>query len=148
MLAEASGVERGAFAQLTDTERLDARPVAFTFERVPEQPTPPVELGLTGSLLAELVLNVQIHGPIQWRLAPREHVVPAGMNGNGASRNGHVARNGGAKATATTTATATTDTKHNDRRPRRSRSTASRRATPARRGSTAPSRGRSRCCRA
>jgi len=96
VLAEADGVERGAFAQLTDTERLDARPVAFTFERVPEQPTPPVELGLTGSLLAELVLNVQIHGPIQWRLAPREQVSLLGMNGNGngVSRNGHAKLNG------------------------------------------------------
>jgi glycosyltransferase involved in cell wall biosynthesis len=97
VLAEAGVADRAAFAQLTDTERLDARPVAFTFERVPEQPTPPVELGLTGSLLAELVLNMQTHGPIQWRVAPREHLVAAGhANGNGKRRNGRPAATGDA----------------------------------------------------
>jgi glycosyltransferase involved in cell wall biosynthesis len=116
VLAEAPGNERGAFVQLTDTERLDARPVAFTFERLPEQPTPPVELGLTDSLIAELVLNVQIHGPIQWRLAPREHAPPAILNGNGngAHRNGHAQLDGDTRQVAA-------EAKRGDRQERRPR---------------------------
>lgn len=58
-------------------------------ERVPEQPTPPVELGVTGGLLTDLVVNVQAHGPLQWRLAPR-----LGVGGVGAG-NGHVALGNG-----------------------------------------------------
>ncbi len=83
VLAEVPGLERAAFSQLDDEERLDSWPVAIAIERVPEQPTPPVELGVTGALLTDIVVNVQAHGPLQWRLAP-----PADdrSNGNG---NGH-----------------------------------------------------------
>lgn len=84
-LAEAAAVERAAFAQLTDVERLDARPVGLAYERVPERPTPPVEFGVTGSALVDLVLTVQAHGPVQWRLAPRDRgeIAHAHVNGNG-----------------------------------------------------------------
>jgi hypothetical protein len=81
VLAEVPGLERAAFSQLDDEERLDSWPVAIAIERVPEQPTPPVELGVTGALLTDIVVNVQAHGPLQWRLAP-----PADDRANG---NGH-----------------------------------------------------------
>jgi hypothetical protein len=92
VLGEAPDVSRAAFSQLTDDERVDARPVAIVFERVPEQPSPPVELGLTGSLLADMVLDIQARGPVLWRLAPRAAVA---TNGNGHRSNGSVALNGG-----------------------------------------------------
>lgn len=85
VLGEAPAVDRVAFSQLTDDERVDARPVAITFERVPEQPSPPVELGLTGSLIADMVLDIQARGPVQWRLAPPAAVA---SNGNGSHANG------------------------------------------------------------
>jgi glycosyltransferase involved in cell wall biosynthesis/GT2 family glycosyltransferase len=88
VLAESPAVDgRAAFSQLDDLERLDAVPAAIAIERVPEQPTPPVELGVTGSLLTDLVVNVQAHGPLQWRRAPGTREVPSALtNGNG---NGH-----------------------------------------------------------
>jgi len=88
VFGELPGIARAAFSQLTDDERLDARPVAIAFERIPEQPSAPIELGLTGSLLADMVLNIQARGPVQWRLAP----VEAPSNGNG---NGHGKLSGG-----------------------------------------------------
>ena len=86
VLAEHPGLERAAFSQLDDDERLDAWPVAIAIERVPEQPTPPVELGVTGALLTDIVVNVQAHGPLQWRLAPAASEVPSA---NGTGTNGH-----------------------------------------------------------
>jgi glycosyltransferase involved in cell wall biosynthesis len=99
VLGEAPGVERAAFAQLTDDERMDALPVAIAFERIPEQPSPPVELGLTGSLIADMVVSIQARGPVQWRLAP---AADRPSNGNGrAALNGSVELNGpGPRATA------------------------------------------------
>lgn len=96
-LAEAPAVERAAFAQLTDVERLDARPVALVYERVPEQPTPPVEFGVSGSALVDLVLTVQAHGPVQWRLAPsdRVEIAHAHVNGNGNGNGRVVEKRGG-----------------------------------------------------
>lgn len=90
VLAEHPGLERAAFSQLDDDERLDAWPVAIAIERVPEQPTPPVELGVTGALLTDLVVNVQAHGPLQWRLAPpASEVAAANGNGHASASNGN-----------------------------------------------------------
>ena len=97
VLAEAPELGRAAFSQLDDEERLEAWPVGVAIERVPEQPTAPVELGVTGALLTDLVVNVQAHGPLQWRVAPRPlgHGSPSSnghagsANGRGTSRNGH-----------------------------------------------------------
>jgi hypothetical protein len=94
VLGAAPAVERAAFSQLTDDERIDARPLAVAYERVPEQPTPPVELGLTGSLLSDMVLSIQARGPVQWRLAPVS-AAPPGSNGAGP----RPSRPGGATAT-------------------------------------------------
>ncbi|NLT07348.1 MAG: glycosyltransferase [Solirubrobacterales bacterium] len=87
VLASAPGVDRATFSQLTDVERLDAEPLAFAFERVPERPSPPVDLGLTSSLLADMVLNVQGHGPLQWRLLPTASLgsPEGGSNGHGSA---------------------------------------------------------------
>jgi len=96
VLGEASGAGRAAFSQLDDEERIEARPVAIAYERVPEQPSQPVELGLTGSLLTDLVLDIQARGPVQWRLAPGAELPFGGdgfADGNG-HRNGHGRGNG------------------------------------------------------
>jgi glycosyltransferase involved in cell wall biosynthesis len=91
VLGEAPGIARAAFSQLTDDERLDAEPVALAYERVPEQPAPPVELGQTGSPLVDMLLDIQARGPVQWRLAPATApAAPATGSLNGhAELNGH-----------------------------------------------------------
>jgi hypothetical protein len=90
VLAEAPELGRAAFSQLDDEERLEAWPVGVAIERVAEQPTPPVELGVTDGLLTDLVVNVQAHGPLQWRLAPRLGARGApSANRDATSSNGH-----------------------------------------------------------
>jgi glycosyltransferase involved in cell wall biosynthesis len=98
VLAEAPGLERAAFSQLDDEERLDSWPVAIAIERVPEQPTPPVELGVTGALLTDIVVGVQAHGPLQWRVAPAGSDAVGSENGHAVgAENGHARANGHAR---------------------------------------------------
>ncbi len=67
VLADVPGPPRHVFSQLDDTERLSARPVAVAFERPVWTQLPEVELHLESSLLADLVVGLQVNGPVQWR---------------------------------------------------------------------------------
>lgn len=70
VLGVAPDVTRHAFSQLTDAERLEAQPVGVTFERTADTAPLDIELGLADSLVADIVLALQMTGPTQWRLAP------------------------------------------------------------------------------
>jgi glycosyltransferase involved in cell wall biosynthesis len=75
VLGQAPGVRHPALSQLSDAERLAARPVGIAFERTwAEQESEgaryTIKLGLADSLISDLVLNLQGIGPTQWRLAP------------------------------------------------------------------------------
>lgn len=69
-LGEAPGIVRHTFSQLSDVERLAAQPHGLAFARPPAGSMPKVDLGEAGSPLADLVLNLQASGIVQWRLAP------------------------------------------------------------------------------
>lgn len=77
VLGDAPGVTRHTFSQLTDDERLEALPVGVTFERTADTAPLDIELGYAGSLVADVVLALQITGPTQWRLAARDSDGPA-----------------------------------------------------------------------
>lgn len=93
VLAAAPHVRRHAFSQLDDQERLSARPAAVAFERPLWARYPEIALS-QDSLLTDLVLGLQVIGPVQWRLAstsggdmpwsPREEQQkePGGLNLN------------------------------------------------------------------
>lgn len=81
VLAEAPAITRNSFAQLDDEERLAAQPVGVVFERPPEARLPKVALGHGETLLADLVLGLQVNGPVQWRTAPLNPASPADLGG-------------------------------------------------------------------
>jgi glycosyltransferase involved in cell wall biosynthesis len=70
VLAEAPGVSRHTFSQLSDSERLSARPVAVIFERPPLIRVPEVDFAGEDSILFDLAVGLQANGVVQWRIAP------------------------------------------------------------------------------
>lgn len=70
VLGDAPEIERHSFAQLDDSERLDAMPAGIVFERPPETDLPKIDIGAEGGLLVDLALGLQTNGPVQWRVAP------------------------------------------------------------------------------
>lgn len=68
-LGEAPGIARHTFSQLSDSERLGARPIGLAFARPAGGSMPKIDLNRGASLLADLVLGLQPNGIVQWRLA-------------------------------------------------------------------------------
>jgi glycosyltransferase involved in cell wall biosynthesis len=66
--------------RLTSFSQIDAHgsegPLALAWERAPGEPdAPEAELGATGSLVEDLLMTVQMLGPVQWRSLPLPQAV-------------------------------------------------------------------------
>ena len=70
VLGGAPELDRPAFSQLSNAERQGLCPAAVAFERPVWTRSSPLSLGGEESLLADVVVGLQIAAPAQWRLAP------------------------------------------------------------------------------
>jgi len=70
VLAESPNPPRHLLSQLDDRQRREAEPAAVAFERPPSARMAEVATGVEDSLLADLVVGLQMRGPVQWRIAP------------------------------------------------------------------------------